>query len=267
MSKHNASGRRRAAAAVPAARPRDAQRLERRRRAVRVRNDLSLTGMSQKVAIAAAASGLVLTIALPTTAASSPAEGVAAATRETVSTVEAAAAPRDITVPDAALVDFGRTALQSTFDADAKLSEIMTAAGSAAVPASAGGSLSAPMRDLVVTSPFGYRVSPITGMSGELHSGQDFSSSCGTEVFAAAAGTVSFTGWHPYGGGNRVVIDHGNGLESTYNHLSLSSVKEGQKVGRGEVVAQSGSTGASTGCHLHFEVVVDGQTVDPMGWL
>ena len=223
--------------------------------------------MSQKVAIAAAASGLVLTLALPTTAASVPAGETAAATGEAVAAAETTVVSRDITVPDAALVDFSRTALQSTFDADAKLTEIMTAAGSAAVPAAARGSLSAPLGDLVITSPFGYRVSPITGMGGELHSGQDFSSSCGTEVFSAAAGTVTFTGWHPYGGGNRVVIDHGNGLESTYNHLSLSSVKEGQKVDRGEAIAQSGSTGASTGCHLHFEVMVDGQTVDPMGWL
>ncbi len=170
-------------------------------------------------------------------------------------------------MPEAALVDFSRTALQSTFDADAKLTEIMAAAGSAAVPAAARGSLSAPMKELVITSPFGYRVSPITGMGGELHSGQDFSSSCGTEVFAAASGTVTFAGWHPYGGGNRVVIDHGNGLETTYNHLSSGSAQEGQSVDRGDLVAQSGSTGASTGCHLHFEVMVDGQAVDPMGWL
>lgn len=262
MPKHHASGRRRAGTPVSAARPRDAQRLE-RRRTTRVRGDFSLTGLSQKFAIAAAASGLVLTVTLPTTAATVPqGDSTAAAPTE-----QATAAPREIRVPDAALVDFSRTALQSTFDADAKLSEIMTAAGSAAVPAAARGSLSAPMDKLLITSPFGYRVSPITGMGGELHSGQDFSSSCGSEVFAAASGTVTFTGWHPYGGGNRVVIDHGNGLESTYNHLSSSSVQEGQSVDRGDVVAQSGSTGASTGCHLHFEVMVDGQAVDPMGWL
>ncbi|MHA7154886.1 M23 family metallopeptidase [Arthrobacter sp. TMN-50] len=266
MSKQHASGRRRAGAPVPTARPRDAQRLDRRRRATRVRNDLSVTGLSQKIAIAAAASGLVLTIALPTTAASIPAEDMPDAAGAAAAVIETAV-PRDIKVPAAAPVDFSRTALQSTFDADVKLSEIMTAAGSTAVPAAARGSLSAPMKELVLTSPFGYRVSPITGMSGELHSGQDFSSSCGSEVFAAAAGTVTFAGWHPYGGGNRVVIDHGNGLESSYNHLSLSSVNEGQKVDRAQVVAQSGSTGASTGCHLHFEVMVDGQTVDPMGWL
>ena len=223
--------------------------------------------MSQKIAIAAAASGLVLTVALPTTAATVPQDEGAAAAGAAAPTAQATVVPREISVPDAALVDFSRTALQSTFDADAKLSEIMTAAGSAAVPAAARGSLSAPMEKLIITSPFGYRVSPITGMGGELHSGQDFSSSCGTEVFAAASGTVTFAGWHPYGGGNRVVVDHGNGLESTYNHLSSSSVEEGQLVDRGDVVAQSGSTGASTGCHLHFEVMVNGQAVDPMGWL
>lgn len=265
MSKHNASGRRRAGVPVPAARPRDAQRLERRRRATRVRSDLSLTGMSQKVAIAAAASGLVLTIALPTTAASVPTGETA--TGEVTAAAEARVAPRDITVPDAALVDFTRTALQGAFDADAKLTAILTAAGAAAVPAAARGSLSSPLAQMVGTSPFGYRASPITGIGGELHSGQDLNSSCGTEVSSAAAGTVSFAGWHPYGGGNRIVVDHGNGLETTYNHLSSTDVVQGQSVGRDELIAKSGTTGASTGCHLHFEVMVDGQAVDPMGWL
>ena len=73
--------------------------------------------------------------------------------------------------------------------------------------------------------------------------------------------------FHQYGGGNRVVIDHGNGLETTYNHLSSFSVKEGQTVSRGEAIALSGTTGASTGCHLHFEVQVNGEVVDPTGWL
>ena len=82
-------------------------------------------------------------------------------------------------------------------------------------------------------------------------------------MLAAASGKVTFAGWHAYGGGNRVVIDHGNGLETTYNHLSSSSVQVGQKVNRGDAVALSGTTGASTGCHLHFEVMVNGEVVDP----
>lgn len=127
--------------------------------------------------------------------------------------------------------------------------------------------LASPLKDLVPTSPFGVRVSPITGAVGEFHRGQDYSAACGTDVFAAAGGTVIYSQWHPYGGGNRVEIDHGNGLITTYNHLSSSLVKVGQKVERGEKIALSGTTGASTGCHLHFEVEVNKNVVNPLPWL
>jgi murein DD-endopeptidase MepM/ murein hydrolase activator NlpD len=127
--------------------------------------------------------------------------------------------------------------------------------------------LSHPLKTLIPTSPFGVRVSPITGAVDEFHRGQDYSAACGTDVFATAGGTVIYTQWHPYGGGNRVEIDHGNGLITTYNHLSASKVKVGQKVERGELIALSGTTGASTGCHLHFEVEVNHKVVNPLPWL
>ena len=76
------------------------------------------------------------------------------------------------------------------------------------------------MDELIKTSPFGYRVSPITGYAGELHTGQDYGAPCGTPVAAAAGGTVVEAGFQVGGGGNRIVVDHGNGLETTYNHLS-----------------------------------------------
>nr|WP_246279701.1 M23 family metallopeptidase [Psychromicrobium silvestre] len=145
--------------------------------------------------------------------------------------------------------------------------ETLSVSAAEVTPAAAKGSLSAPLRTLVPSSPFGYRVNPLTGALGELHTGQDFAIACGTEVFAAAGGTVTFAGWHNGGGGNRVVIDHGNGLSTSYNHNSSLTVKVGQKVNRGDQVALSGSTGASTGCHLHFEVMVNDKTVDPLGWL
>jgi len=63
------------------------------------------------------------------------------------------------------------------------------------------------------------------------------------------------------------VVDHGNGLETTYNHLSTIDTTVGATVARGEVLGDSGTTGASTGCHLHFEVMVNGKLVDPTGWL
>jgi murein DD-endopeptidase MepM/ murein hydrolase activator NlpD len=134
-------------------------------------------------------------------------------------------------------------------------------------PVTPSKTLSAPLKNLVPTSPFGLRVSPITGGSGDFHRGQDYAAPCGTEVFAAAGGTVVFSAWHQYGGGNRVEIDHGNGLITTYNHLSASKVTVGQKVNRGDVIALSGTTGASTGCHLHFEVEVNKNVVDPLAWL
>src|SRR6476661_7706635 len=83
----------------------------------------------------------------------------------------------------------------------------------------AAGSLMAPLEVLVPTSHFGLRTSPISGAAGEFHWGQDFAAPCGTNVFAADAGVVRAVGWHPWGGGNRVEIDHGNGLITTYNHL------------------------------------------------
>ncbi|SDI05691.1 Peptidase family M23 [Arthrobacter subterraneus] len=238
-------------------RPRDLQRIERRRRAVSARRDVSFAGLSQKVAIAAAASGMVLTVALPTTAAVVPSDAQAAAGQAQAEPVQAAAN---------AEVTFDRAALHGRFDPDAKLVEIVSASDGGIIAAESRGSLSAPLDGAAMSSPFGTRISPITGM-GELHTGQDMSEACGTAVKAAAAGTVTFAGWHAFGGGNRVVVKHANGLETTYNHLSAMDVSVGQVVERGEAIARVGSTGASTGCHLHFEVLVDGENVDPLGWL
>lgn len=203
---------------------------------------------------------MVLTVALPTTAAVVPSEAQTAAA--SVEQVE----PQPIQAAAGAEVSFDRAALHGKFDPDVKLVEIVSASGGDIVTAESKGSLSAPLDRVVMSSPFGTRVSPITG-AGELHTGQDMSEACGTTVKAAAAGTVTFAGWHAYGGGNRVVVKHANGLETTYNHLSAMDVTEGQVVDRGEAIARVGSTGASTGCHLHFEVLVDGKNVDPMGWL
>lgn len=246
-------------APVAPMRPRDIERRERRRRAANARRDVSFAGLSQKVAIAAAASGMVLTVALPTTAAVGPAE-----IPQTAQTEQPAAKP--VQAAASAEVTFDRSALHGKFDPDAKLAEIVAASGSDIVAAESKGSLSAPLDEVVMSSPFGNRISPITG-AGELHTGQDMSEACGTAVKAAAAGTVTFAGWHAYGGGNRVVVEHGNGLETTYNHLSAMDVTVGQVVERGESIARVGSTGASTGCHLHFEVMINGKNVDPLGWL
>ncbi|WP_171027507.1 M23 family metallopeptidase [Pseudarthrobacter sp. NamE2] len=130
----------------------------------------------------------------------------------------------------------------------------------------AAGTLMSPLANLKETSPFGHRSSPITGTAGEFHTGQDYAGSCGTPVHAADEGTVREVGWHPWGGGNRVEIDHGNGLVTTYNHLQGIAVSKGQKVDAAEIIATVGTTGSSTGCHLHFETILNGQHTDPHKW-
>ncbi len=103
-----------------------------------------------------------------------------------------------------------------------------------------------------------------------LHNGTDFGVGCGTPVSAAADGRVVSSAFST-GYGNRVVVDHGDidgtPLATTYNHLARRLVQVGSVVRRGQVVGISGTTGLSTGCHLHFEVLDNGSVVDPMGWL
>lgn len=128
------------------------------------------------------------------------------------------------------------------------------------------GKLYAPLEVLVPSSPFGLRIDPFTGLPGEFHWGQDFAAACGTLVYAADSGVVRAVGWHPWGGGNRVEIDHGNGLVTTYNHLQGIAVTKGQSIRVGEVIARVGTTGSSTGCHLHFETILNGVYTNPMNW-
>jgi murein DD-endopeptidase MepM/ murein hydrolase activator NlpD len=119
--------------------------------------------------------------------------------------------------------------------------------------------------DPSVTSPFGYRVDPFLGRLA-LHPGVDLAEAEGAEIHAAAAGRVVHSG--PAGGyGIMVEIDHGNGLATRYAHMSEALVEEGQEVERGAVLGRLGSTGRSTGPHLHYEVRVDGEPVDPERYL
>ncbi|MET3948311.1 murein DD-endopeptidase MepM/ murein hydrolase activator NlpD [Arthrobacter sp. UYCu512] len=145
---------------------------------------------------------------------------------------------------------------------------ITTGPGAGPAPASVPGTgLRAPLSSVNVSSPFGLRVNPLTGASGEWHTGIDLTGPCSTAVFAAGAGTVLEAGWSQYGGGNRIVVDHGNGLKSTYNHLASIGVSVGQVISAGALIAGVGTTGNSTGCHLHFEVMVNGQTVNPAAFI
>jgi murein DD-endopeptidase MepM/ murein hydrolase activator NlpD len=99
-----------------------------------------------------------------------------------------------------------------------------------------------------------------------MHEGIDLGAAYGTPIAAAAAGTVIYAGW--LGGyGNLTVIDHGGGLATAYGHQSSIAVSVGEQVAQGQTIGYVGSTGHSTGPHLHFEVRVDGQAVDPLGYL
>ena len=118
-----------------------------------------------------------------------------------------------------------------------------------------------------ITSPFGLRPDPFNG-SIRLHPGVDIGVGTGTTISAAATGKVIVVETGYSGGyGNHVVIDHGGGIATLYGHLSQIFVSEGQEVRQGQAIGASGSTGYSTGPHLHFEVRVNGSPVDPLGWL
>lgn len=116
-----------------------------------------------------------------------------------------------------------------------------------------------------ITSPYGYRVHPIWGTT-IYHSGIDIGVDEGTPVHAADGGVIVWSGWMG-GYGYAVVIDHGNGLSTLYGHNSELAVDEGQSVAKGQVISYAGSTGNSTGPHVHFEVRANGDPVDPMGYL
>lgn len=114
-------------------------------------------------------------------------------------------------------------------------------------------------------SVFGWRIDPFTGRSA-LHTGLDFPATPGTAIFAAAGGVVVTQEYHPEYG-NMIEIDHGNNLVTRYAHASRVDVKKGDLIKRGQKIAEVGSTGRSTGPHLHFEVLVQGVTQDPQKFL
>ncbi len=116
-----------------------------------------------------------------------------------------------------------------------------------------------------VSSGFGYRVHPIFGTK-RLHKGLDLGAGSGTPIAAAKDGVVLSAGWQG-GYGNTVVISHGDGITTLYAHQSSINVSAGQQVSRGDIVGYVGSTGWSTGPHLHFEVRVNGTAVDPRPYL
>ncbi len=116
-----------------------------------------------------------------------------------------------------------------------------------------------PLMHLAVSSHFGHRW-------GRMHRGVDFKAPYGTAIYATQAGSVVYAGWET-GYGQLVIVDHGGGVRTKYAHCSRLNVAVGDWVEKGDRIAQVGSTGHSTGPHLHFEVVVNGQTKNPLAYL
>ncbi len=133
-------------------------------------------------------------------------------------------------------------------DEPASLQELNTRSAESSVPV--GGSGYMRPVDGPVTSPYGFRIHPVLGYR-KMHEGVDYGNACGTPIHSAAGGVVTAREYHPTAG-NRVHVDHGNGVTTVYFHLQGFNVSKGQKVQKGEILGYVGTTGRSTGCHLHF---------------
>jgi len=114
----------------------------------------------------------------------------------------------------------------------------------------------------MVTSPFGWRINPLTGRGKDFHTGIDVANQYGTPIKASRTGVVIWAGWKT-GYGLCVIIDHQDGYGTVYAHMSRIAVKSGQKVSAGTVVGYEGSTGWATGPHLHFEIRIQGEPTNP----
>jgi murein DD-endopeptidase MepM/ murein hydrolase activator NlpD len=147
---------------------------------------------------------------------------------------------------------------KSLFTSWKKLDNI--AEGAIAVPSEK------PVKAAEFTSGFGIRSDPFKGYAAK-HAGIDLAAPLGTPVYATADGIVSDAGWNSGGYGNLVKIDHGRGIETRYGHLSAILVRAGQHITRGQQIARMGSTGRSTGSHLHYEVRIDGAAVNPIPFM
>ena len=120
--------------------------------------------------------------------------------------------------------------------------------------------------DVSFTSGFGVRSDPFRG-GAAMHPGIDLAGQIGTPIYATADGTVLRAGWNSGGYGNLVEVDHGRGITTRYGHLSAILVHEGDRITRGQLVGRMGSTGRSTGSHLHYEVRIDGRAVNPIPFM
>ncbi len=151
-------------------------------------------------------------------------------------------------------------------EADAMIAKIQSSGSSSTTSVYTGGELAWPTPSAsYITSPFGYRIHPIYGYR-KFHTGIDIGAGSGSTIVAANDGTVILSGWNG-GYGKCIVIDHGGGVSTLYAHCSSLNVGYGQTVTRGQSIAAVGSTGASTGPHLHFEVRLNGEYKNPLSYV
>jgi murein DD-endopeptidase MepM/ murein hydrolase activator NlpD len=149
-------------------------------------------------------------------------------------------------------------AFKALFNSWTKLDQLEQ--GTVAIPSTE------PVRGTNFTSGYGVRSDPFKGRAA-MHAGIDLAGPIGTPIYATADGVVQRSEYNNGGYGNLVELDHGHGIQTRYGHLSRSMVTAGQKVKRGDMIALMGSTGRSTGSHLHYEVRIDGKAVNPVPFL
>ena len=123
-----------------------------------------------------------------------------------------------------------------------------------------------PVKTAEFTSGYGTRTDPFRGGAAR-HQGIDLAAPVGTPIYDTADGTISEAGYNSGGYGNLIKVDHGRGIETRYGHLSAVLVRPGQRITRGQVIGRMGSTGRSTGSHLHYEVRIDGRAVNPIPFM
>lgn len=249
MANHRANGRAQIRPLAPSGRGthRDTAVVTASIAKVGVLGALATATIAVPLASATAGSSNSIAEALPAPVATANADEAAPATSQTVSTVVAAPAAVAIpgstaaAVPAAAVADMTVTAAvkPATTAGSVDVSDVAPADGGYILPVNAP-----------VTSPYGWRIHPTLGYR-KMHDGIDYGAACGTPVKAAAAGKV-IKAQDEGVSGNRVEVDHGNGVVTGYFHLQSFDVKVGDTVAQGQSVGKVGSTGRSTGCHLHF---------------
>lgn len=148
--------------------------------------------------------------------------------------------------------------------AKAELKRLLASSGSKNT-AYVGGDFRWPTKATYITSYYGTRKDPITKKTS-MHTGIDIGAGMGSNIYAANSGTVIVAGWSSKGYGNYVVIDHGGGKSTLYAHMSKIKTTKGAKVAQGDVIGLVGSTGWSTGPHLHFEILINGNHTNPMNY-